>query len=513
MIAAQSVSWTPLAPVLVLVGGLAMVLVTDLIIPLRARRVALPALSAGVCLIAAATAVWASDRPGGSGTFCGVADAGESERCAYVFGQTAGFLTVVLCLAAAAVLLLAVAQLRADADGLTPPGEYCLVLLAATVGAVIVAGSRDLITLLVGLETLTVPIYAAVAFRRGSAAGPEAALTLLVVSVTSTALMLLGIGFLYGLTATMNLDELAQVLSTRTGTAGPALNGVAVVLLLAGLAFKVGAVPFHVWAPSTYQGAPIPVAAYLSSVSKAGGIAGLIVVLPAVSTGSPAAATWIAILAALSMTIGNLVAMRQTDLVRLLAWSGIAQTGYLLVGLAVLSGRSDRALDGAGATMAYLAVYVLLTVGAFACVAAVAGTAEGAGPPVESLRGLAADHPRIAAALALFLIGLAGLPPALLGLFGKVVVVRAAFIGDVGWLGILVALNTVIAFVYYLRVSAILFATASEPADRPLITQTRRAVSTWTGVLVGVLVVTVLLAGFWPDLIVGFAPLLVPLGG
>ncbi|MDQ3715486.1 MAG: hypothetical protein M3381_05565 [Actinomycetota bacterium] len=103
---------------------------------------------------------------------------------------------------------------------------------------------------------------------------------------------------------------------------------VAVVLLLAGLAFKVGAVPFHVWAPSTYQGASIPVAAYLSSVSKAGGIAGLIVVLAAVSAGSPAAATWIALLAAVSMTVGNLVAMRQRHLVRLLAWSGIAQTGY-----------------------------------------------------------------------------------------------------------------------------------------------------------------------------------------
>ncbi|MBA3278580.1 MAG: NADH-quinone oxidoreductase subunit N [Geodermatophilaceae bacterium] len=531
----QSITWAPLAPVLVLVAGLVFVLLADLMLPLGVRRMVLPAVSAVTCLGAAGSAAWLRGGPGPPGTFCSSPGSGSASRCAYVLGDTAGFLTVVLCLAAAAVLVLALAQLRADVEGVTPAGEYCLVLLAATIGAVIVAGSRDLITLVVGLETLTVPLYAAVAFRRGSNAGPEAALTLLVVSVTSTALMLLGIGFLYGLTGTMHVDALAEVLTAGGGVGDLALADVAVVLLLAGLAFKVGAVPFHVWAPSTYQGAPIPVAAYLSSVSKAGGIAGLIVVLPAVSAGSPAAATWIALLAAVSMTVGNLVAMRQRHLVRLLAWSGIAQTGYLLVGLAVLSGRSDQALSGAGATLAYLAVYVLMTVGAFACVAAINGTSDtvatsdtattdtgravSEGPSVESVRGLATEHPRIAAAFALFLIGLAGLPPALLGLFGKVVVVRAAFTGDAGWLGILVALNTVLAFVYYLRVAAALFARtgAAKESASPLATtlvgaRPGRSVPAAMGVLVAALALAALVAGFWPDLIIGAAPLLSPFG-
>jgi NADH-quinone oxidoreductase subunit N len=231
------------------------------------------------------------------------------------------------------------------------------------------------------------------------------------------------------------------------------------------------------------------------------------------------------------MTVGNLVAMRQRHLVRLLAWSGIAQTGYLLVGLAVLSGRSDQALSGAGATLAYLAVYLLMTVGAFACVAAIDGTtgtvgttgttdaAVRDGPSVESVRGLAADHPRIAAAFALFLIGLAGLPPVLLGLFGKVVVVRAAFTGDAGWLGILVALNTVLAFVYYLRVAAALFArtgvavgSAGQLASTPVEVAPGRAVSSSTGMLVAALALVALVAGFWPDLIIGAAPLLSPFG-
>lgn len=516
MTTVQSISWEPLTPALVLVGGLVFVLLADLFLPLQGRRSALPAVSAATCLLAAGSALWVAGWPGAAGTFCSTTRSGGAVRCSYALGETAVFLTVVLCLAAAAVLILALAQVRADVDGLTPAGEYCLVLLAATLGAVIVAGSRDLITLVVGLETLTVPIYAAVAFRRGSASGPEAALTLLVVSVTSTALMLLGIGFLYGLTGTMHLDDLAAALTARGGVGGVALSGVAVVLLLAGLAFKVGAVPFHVWAPSTYQGAPIPVAAYLSTVSKAGGIAGLIAVLPAVSAGSHAAAMWVALLAAASMTVGNLVAMRQRHLIRLLAWSGIAQTGYLLVGLAVLSGRSDQAVSGAGATLAYLAVYVLMTVGAFACIAAIAGGSEARdGPSIDSIRGLAGEHPRLAAALALFLVGLAGLPPALLGLFGKVVVVRAAFIGGAGWLGILVAINTVIAFVYYLRVAAALFARATEsetPTSAPD-SDARRPVSNVTGLLVGVLVVAVLVAGFWPDLIIGMAPLLSPLGG
>lgn len=516
----QSIAWPPLVPVLVLVGGLVAVLLADLVLPPAWRRIALPAGSAVVCLGAAVSAARVGGHDGGSGTFCSMPGSGSGVRCSYVLGQTAMFLTVVVCLAAGAVLLLVVAQLRSDVDGATSAGEFCLVLLAATLGAVVVAGARDLITLVVGLETLTVPMYAAAAFRRGGRAGPEAALTFLLVSVTSTALMLMGIGFLYGLTGTMHLDGLAEALTAGSGVDDLALSGVAVVLLLAGLAFKVGAVPFHVWAPSTYQGAPIQVAAYLSSVSKTGGIAGLIAVLPAVSAGSAAAATWVALLAAASMTVGNLVAMRQRDLVRLLAWSGIAQTGYLLVGLAVLSGRSDAAISGAGATLAYLAVYVLMTVGAFACIAAIAdvtgsaGAEDGPGPSIQSIRGMAGEHPRLAVALALFLIGLAGLPPALLGLFGKVIVVRAAFTGDVGWLGILVALNTVIAFVYYLRVAAALFARADAPAPavQPGM-QVRRPVSGTTGLLVAVLAVVALVAGFWPDLIIGTAPLLAPLGG
>ncbi len=527
----QSVAWGPLAPVLVLVGGLVVVLLADLLLAPAVRRTVLPALSAVACLGAAGSAAWLGGSPA-RGTFCSTGS-GRPVRCAYVFDKTAVFMTVLLCLAGAAVLVLALAQLQADVAGVTPAGEYCLVLLAATIGALIVTGSRDLITLLVGLETLTVPMYAAVAFRRGFTAGPEAALTFLIVSVTSTALSLLGIGFLYGLTGSMHLDTIAGALSAGGRAGDMALSGVAVVLLLAGLAFKVAAVPFHVWAPSTYQGAPIPVAAYLSSVSKAGGIAGLIVVLPAISVGTPAAATWIAILAAVSMTVGNLVAMRQQHLVRLLAWSGIAQTGYLLVGLAVLSGRSTQAVGGAGATLAYLAVYVLMTVGAFACIAAIETASHGAGagaatgpnpaegPSIESMRGLARDHPRIAAALAFFLIGLAGLPPALLGLFGKVVVVRAAFTGDAGWLGILVALNTIVAFVYYLRVAAVLFAKTAESTTEPgggqpggpAEPRSGQSVSVATGALVAVLAAVALVAGFWPDLIIGAAPLLAPFAG
>ena len=510
----QTIAWAPLAPILVLAGGLVLVLLSDLILPVRSRRTVLPALSALTCLVAAGSATWTGAGPGTAGTFCSSPDSADGVRCSYVLGESAVFLTVLLCLAAAVVLILALTQLRADVSGVTPPGEYCLVLLAATIGAVIVAGSRDLITLVVGLETLTVPLYAAVAFRRNSTAGVESALTMLVVSITSTALMLLGIGFLYGLTATMHLDVMAEVLTAREGVADLALSSVAVALLLAGLAFKIAAVPFHVWAPSTYQGAPIPVAAYLSTVSKAGGIAGLIAVLPSVSAGSNAAATWIALLAALSMTIGNLVAMRQQNLVRLLAWSGIAQAGYLLVGLAVLSGGSDQAISGAGATLAYLAIYLLMTLGAFACVAALwaVSTAQTDsstehGPTIESIRGIAAEHPRMTAAFALFLVGLAGLPPALLGLFGKVVVVRAAFLGDLGWLGILVALNTVIGFVYYLRVAAAVFArnpvrTLGMPGG---------SVPTATAMVVAVLALLALLAGFWPDLIIGAAPFLAPL--
>jgi NADH-quinone oxidoreductase subunit N len=221
--------------------------------------------------------------------------------------------------------------------------------------------------------------------------------------------------------------------------------------VLAGFAFKVAAVPFHFWAGDVYQGAPVPVAALLSVISKAAGFAGLIVVLTIALAGQ--ARLWapiVAVLAALTMTVGNLLALRQRHAVRLLAWSSVAQSGYILAPLGV-AGKS-----AAAASIAYLAIYAAMNVGAFAVVMLVSRTK--ARNELDDYRGLAFHNPAAALALAFFLICLAGLPPGLAGLFAKIVVFREIVQGGGAWLAVVMAVNTVIALYYYIAWTARLFA-------------------------------------------------------
>jgi NADH-quinone oxidoreductase subunit N len=241
-------------------------------------------------------------------------------------------------------------------------------------------------------------------------------------------------------------------------------------MVLVGFAFKVSAVPFHFWAPDTYQGAPVPVAAFLSVASKAAGFAGLIVLL--VVGFRPYADVWgpvVAVLAAVTMTIGNVVALRQWHVVRLLAWSTVAQAGYLLVPLAVAAtehGRGDALLgEAVQSTLTYLGIYAAMNLGAFACVAVVARRfpRNAAG----DYRGLASSAPLTAVLFGLFLTALAGLPPGVAGLFAKVVVLRTAVHGHVTWLAVVAAVNTVIGLAYYLRLAASLFA-PREQAGEPV---------------------------------------------
>jgi NADH-quinone oxidoreductase subunit N len=243
--------------------------------------------------------------------------------------------------------------------------------------------------------------------------------------------------------------------------------------VLAGFAFKVAAVPFHFWAPDVYQGAPLPVAAFLSVVSKAAGFAGLAIV---VALGFPAYGyVWgpvLAVVAAVTMTLGNLVALRQRSAIRLLAWSSIAQSGYMLAPLAV---GDERLPEAVAATVAYAAIYSVMNIGAFAVVTGFRRRpgAPPAGPApawdgLDDYRGLARRTPATAAAMAFFLICLAGLPPGVMGLFAKIVVFRATVAGGVTWLAVVMAVNTVIGLYYYLAWAARLFAApAGEPPRMP----------------------------------------------
>jgi NADH-quinone oxidoreductase subunit N len=494
----QAIDYAALAPVLTAAGAALLVLVADLVLPLPARPAVL-----GVAVLGAAGTLAASLALVGQrrSTFCWAPATPRGgdvavRSCSYVLDGYTLFFLVLLSAAALGALLVAAVLARDDS---VPPGEYGFLLLASLTGALTLAGARDLITLLVALETLTLPTYALVGLRRGSGAGAEAALKYLLVSVAATAVTLLGVAFVYGLTGTVHLERIADVLAGDARVRSMPLGAAAVVLVLGGFAFKLAAVPFHWWAPDVYQGAPVPVAAYLATVSKAGGLAGLVLVTT-VAFG-PYWQVWgwlLAIVAAASMTVGNLVALRQTQAVRLLAWSSVAHAGYLLVPLgAVAAGGPDQIADAVPATLAYLGFYVAINLGAFGCVAA-AGRYV-AGNMIDGYRGLAARSPALAAALAFFLLGLAGLPPTLAGLVAKVVVVRSALLGGSGWLAVFVAVNTVIGLAYYLRLAALPFR-GGEPAG---MTPVPRGLA--YGLVLTALVV--LVVGVLPQVVLGAAVL------
>jgi len=279
--------------------------------------------------------------------------------------------------------------------------------------------------------------------------------------------------------------------------------------VVAGLTFKVAAVPFHAWAPSTYDGAPVPVAAYLSTASKLGGVIAILYVAvdalrPALNVVGPA----LAVLSALTMTVGNLGALRQTRMVRLLAWSSVAQAGYLLAPLGALAlarGRGDDAVvTVVAATVGYTVFYVILELGAFGAVIALRGVDDGG--PIAGYRGSARRAPWATGAFTLAMIGLAGLPPGLAGLFAKVVVVRALLSAGSAWLAVVVAVNAVLGLAYYVPAVAALFAPADSAADSAAELAAGRARPAWpvTAALAAVTIAAVLL-GFAPQWVLDLA--------
>ena len=438
----ESIDYLALLPTLIVAVGAVAVLL--------AEAFGLPARFTGLATIVLAAAAAVALAPAhGRATFC----AGRS--CSYVTDDFATLFQAIVLLSALVVVLLSHGETRRSA---LPAGEYHFLLLAALTGALLLAAGRDLITLVIALETLSLPVFAMAALRRHDGVASEAALKLFLVSVVSSAVTLFGISLVYGVTGAMHLDRVAYGLAHLPGDLRP-VAAAGVTLVLAGFGFKVAAVPFHFWAPDVYQGAPLPVAAFLSVVSKAGGFAGLTLVL---TVGFwPLAGTWgplLGVLSAVTMTLGNLVALRQRDAVRLLAWSSIAQSGYMLAPLA--GGAHVRPHAWMTATAAYVAMYAIMNMGAFAAVTVVARRGRRA---IADYRGLARTNPGVAVALAFFLVCLAGLPPGVMGLFAKVVVFRAAVGGAATWLAVVMAVNTVLGLYYYLGWAARLFAPSPEP--------------------------------------------------
>ena len=467
----------------------------DLLAP---RRPALVAASAALGAVATGTAAALVGTGPDRQTLC-VTGAHE---CSFVADHRAAVLATLF-----AALTLVVVALSAGTDR---AGEYYFLLGCSMTGGVVLGYTNDLVSLIVAVETLTLPLYALVGMRPRDRASAEAAVTFFVVSVVSTAVTLLGAALLYASTGALHFDRLSSVLSSaRSGSPGAPLVAAGAVLVVAGLTFKVAAVPFHAWAPSTYDGAPVPVAAYLSTASKLGGVIAILYVAvdalrPALNVVGPA----LAVLSALTMTVGNLGALRQTRMVRLLAWSSVAQAGYLLAPLGALAlarGRGDDAVvTVVAATVGYTVFYVILELGAFGAVIALRGVDDGG--PIAGYRGSARRAPWATGAFTLAMIGLAGLPPGLAGLFAKVVVVRALLSAGSAWLAVVVAVNAVLGLAYYVPAVAALFAPADSAADSAAELAAGRARPAWpvTAALAAVTIAAVLL-GFAPQWVLDLA--------
>ncbi|MEV1014427.1 proton-conducting transporter membrane subunit [Micromonospora sp. NPDC049801] len=487
----QSVDSIALLPAYLAAGTAVLVLVVDLVLARPRATVAVAALGAlGTAVFSALVGAGGERR-----TFCVGAD------CSWVFGGRAALVGAVVALLTLGVLGLSVPALR---DGRSPVGEYAFLLACSMTGGVVLGAAGDLITLIVALETLTLPLYVLVGLRRGSLASAEAAVTFFVVSVVATTLTLLGAALLYAVTGGLHLDRVGALLAERPELRDLPLTTAAVTLLLLGLAFKVAAVPFHAWAPATYDGAPLPVAAYLSTASKLGG---LVAVLAVVQRALPADRTGpvLALLAVLTMTVGNLVALRQRRTVRLLAWSSVAQAGYILAplgALALAAGRTGEARSAAyAAAVAYAVFFVVLELAAFAGVTALRpGGADGG--TLDDLRGAARRHPWRGAALGLALVGLAGLPPGLAGLFAKVTVVRSLLDGGAAWLALVVALNAVLGLAYYLRVTAGLWTPRPAPGGDGVVAVPLVGV---VAVVLAVATVAAVVLGVAPQLVLDLA--------
>ena len=339
--------------------------------------------------------------------------------------------------------------------------EYYGLLLSSILGMVLMASARDLITVFVALELLSIPAYMLATWRKRDLKSNEAGLKYYLMGVFASAIMLYGMSLLYGGAGSTLLTDINDAVSVDGSPSAIVVMGVIFVII--GFAFKVSAFPFHTWAPDTYEGAPTPVTAFLSVASKAAGFVALLNLLFVGFFGrDDVYEPLIWILAAASMTVGNLIALRQTNLVRMLAYSGVAQAGYMLAPLAVASDVGDAALT---ATVTYLLVYAAMNLGAFAVVLAVARKTRSA--EIDSFKGLFGYAPGLTIAMTVFLFSLAGIPP-LGGWWAKFRVMEAVIDAESASgvvLGVFVAVNSVIALYYYARIGLGMWAEDAPDGD------------------------------------------------
>ena len=426
------IDWAALSPLVAVFGGALIVLMLGLLRSRLARETLVPVLSIASLAIAFGLGVW----QWGERTDL-IAGALRMDELTLV-------LTFVFCVAGIATVLL---SWRHAAPREAAHGEYYALLLTSIAGMIVLVAAQNLVTLFLGFELLSIPLYVLCATEMRRASSLEAGLKYLIVGSVGSATLLYGLAFIYGATGSTDFAGIARDLSGGGDIVSDPLLLTGIALTIVGLAFKASTAPFHQWTPDVYEGAPTPVTAFMAVATKAAAF-GIMLRLFDVAL-IDAAVDWappLAVLAAVTIIVGNLGALGQSSLKRLLAYSSVAQAGYMLAGVVVASRL------GLQATVFYLAVYLVMNVAAFAVIVARERETP-LGDDIDSLNGIGSTRPLLAWPMTIAMLGLAGLP-ATAGFIGKFYLINAAVAGDYAWLGVFIVVGSMISLAYYLKVIA-----------------------------------------------------------
>jgi NADH-quinone oxidoreductase subunit N len=504
-IAVPKVNYTTILPELILLGGMLLLLGVSALVsrPIPTEAYATTTGLIGLASLIASLVLWHDVQHGGA--FQAIA------RSIDVDGFAAFGLVLVSCIVILGAFF-AAGYLRRE--GVVGPEYYALALISGS-GAMFMASANDLILIFLGLEILSIPLYVMAGFDRRREESAESAMKYFVLGAFSSAIFVYGIALTYGATGSTNLAQIAAFLSRNIVVNDGVLMG-GLALLIVGFGFKVAAVPFHMWTPDVYAGAPTPAVGFMAAVAKVGGFMALIRVL--ISTMPTMASTWqpaLWVIAAATLLLGAVVALAQRDIKRMLAYSSINHAGFILIGV------QAGTISGSQGALYYLFAYSLLTIGSFAVVTVVAGRGDERND-LDNYRGLAKRSPFLAGCFAILLLGQAG-APFTTGFFAKFYVIEASVSAHSYALAVIAMLSAGIAVFFYLRVVLTMFSDAKEagldlPAEdvagtasgstalaaRVDVTQVL-AVSPWTATGLVFVVGATLVLGVWPQPLVSFA--------
>jgi NADH-quinone oxidoreductase subunit N len=427
---APHIDWAGLSPLVALLGAATLVLLVGLLRPRVVRELFVPFLALAGFGAAIGLGIWQ-----------------YGEQKDLISGALRlDDLTIVLSFVfsaggAAAVLL----SWRAVAPREAAHGEYFALLLTSAAGMWVLVAAQNLVTLFLGLELLSIPLYVLCATEMRRATSLESGLKYLIIGSVGSATLLYGLAFIYGATGSTDFAGIARAVGGDVGTDSLLLTGIA--LTVAGLAFKASVAPFHQWTPDVYEGAPTPVTAFMAVATKAAAFGVFlrlfdVALIDTTADWGPALAT----LATITIIVGNVGALGQSSLKRLMAWSSVAQAGYMLAGVVVATRL------GVQATVFYLGVYLMMNLAAFAVIV-IRERETGLGDDIASVQGLGAERPLLAMPMTLAMLGLSGIP-ATAGFIGKFYLIDAAVSGDYAWLGVVIVIGSMVSLAYYLKVIA-----------------------------------------------------------